>query len=78
MEPEGLLPYTHQLTTDPYPEPDESNPRPHPVLHNVSVRWITYMRGPELESRSGDRLSWLRFLRFTSVPSGKIQYSTWN
>jgi len=26
MVPEGSLPYSQELATDPYPEPDESNP----------------------------------------------------
>jgi hypothetical protein len=31
MEPEGSLSCLQELTTGPYPEPDESNP--HPEIH---------------------------------------------
>jgi hypothetical protein len=33
MEPEGSLPHSQELTTCPYPEPDQSSPH-HPILTN--------------------------------------------
>jgi hypothetical protein len=38
MEPEGSLQWTQQLTTCPYPEPDESHPSPLPhFLTNLNI-----------------------------------------
>jgi hypothetical protein len=34
MEPEVSLPYSKELTTGCYPEPDESNPHPHNLFDN--------------------------------------------
>jgi len=31
MEPDGSLLHSQEPTTSPYPEPDESSPRPHPI-----------------------------------------------
>ena len=31
MEPDGSLPHSQQLTTYPYPEPDQSSPCPYPT-----------------------------------------------
>jgi hypothetical protein len=37
-----------------------------------------YSVGPGFKSRLGDRLSWLRFVVFVSVPPGKRQDNTFN
>jgi hypothetical protein len=36
MEPEGSLPYTHELSTGPHPEPDQFHPY-HPILSLRSI-----------------------------------------
>jgi hypothetical protein len=44
---------------------------------NITNEWIvvSYSGGPGFKYRSGDRLSWLKFLWFSSVPPGKCRNS---
>jgi hypothetical protein len=44
METEGLLLYSQVPATDPYTEPDQSNPRPQPYFLKIYFNIIPYQR----------------------------------
>jgi hypothetical protein len=51
MEPEGSLPHSQEPATCPYPEPDQSSPRPHPP-QTTSLDLLTLEDGTHTLSRN--------------------------
>jgi hypothetical protein len=43
VEPEGLLPRSQELSTGPYPEPDQPSPY-HPILSKIHFNIIYHLR----------------------------------